>query len=359
MIFRSNISIGTIKMIVSNTTLDILDRALRGDQDALTYLNNTASIFILDTATDPSNPRVYGCWNFFNQTLTEVERYEAQYGHYAHHLGEGLTPPHLQGQHRPGPASLASHVQLLTTLSRRAARRPPAADRALVTTCLTNAARSGAYVGSPENNSRLLASAMETRDSLLGRIAALAFDFALHSPHGPSATSAFADPVSMEGLCTIVAANAVSSGPEGLRHLVADWIVPASAADQLPRFSCAAVCAHLADEAMSNRGAPAGTSDALQRLFDSVIGAVVGPLLAEAVRDSDSGDGGNGQGGPTRNQRVAAMALRALERWCAATGSDIGQVKKVCSEGQSKVSEYLFWWNYASWNQYRYQATSS
>lgn len=334
-------------MIVSNTTLDILDRALRGDPDALTYLTNTASIFILDTATDPSHPRVYGCWNFFNQTLTEVERYEAQYGHYAHHPGEGLAPPHLQGQQGPGPASLAAHVQLLTTLSRRAARRPPAADRALVTTCLTNAARSGAYNhSSPEGNVRLLSSAMETRDSLLGRIAALAFDFALHSPRGPSATSAFADPISMEGLCTIVAANAVSSGPEGLRHLVTDWIVPASAADQLPPFSCAAVCAHLADEAMSNRGAPVGTSEALERLFDAVIGAVVGPLLAEAVRDSDSGDGnggGNGgQSGPTRNQRVAAMALRALERWCAATGSDIGQVKRVCSEGQSKVSAWIF-----------------
>eukprot|EP00563_Minutocellus_polymorphus_P006543 CAMPEP_0181034076 /NCGR_PEP_ID=MMETSP1070-20121207/7616_1 /TAXON_ID=265543 /ORGANISM="Minutocellus polymorphus, Strain NH13" /LENGTH=1222 /DNA_ID=CAMNT_0023111583 /DNA_START=327 /DNA_END=3995 /DNA_ORIENTATION=- len=326
-------------MIVSNTTLDILDRALRGDHDALTYLTNTASIFIFDTATDPSNPHVYGCWNFFNQTLTEVERYEAQYGHYAHHPGEGLTPPHLQGQHRPGPASLAPHVQLLTTLSRRAARRPPAADRALVTTCLTNASRSGAYnvVGSPDQHSRLLTSAMETRESLLGRIAALAFDFALHSPHGPSSTSAFADPVSMEGLCTIVAANAVSSGPEGLRHLVVDWIVPASSADQLPHFSSAAVCAHLADEAMSNRGAPAGTSAALQSLFDVVVSGVVGPLLAEAVRDSDSGNGSDGRGGPTRNQRVAAMALRALERWCAATGAGIGQVKRICSDGETKI----------------------
>ena len=333
-------------MIVSNTTLDVLDRALRGDPDALTYLTNTASIFILDTATDPSHPRVYGCWNFFNQTLTEVERYEAQYGHYAHHIGEeGYVPPHLQGQHRPGPASLAPHVQLLTTLSRRAARRPPAADRALVETCLTNASRSAAAASSasasPERNhsARLLASAMSTRESLLGRIAALAFDFALHSPHGPSATSAFADPVSMEGLCTIVAANAVSSGPEGLRHLVSDWIVPAAAADQLPSFSCAAVCAHLADEAVSNRGAPAGTSDALRNLFGSVVSGVIAPLLAEAVRDSDSGNGnGNGKSGPTRNQRVAAMALRALERWCAATGTDIGQVKRICSEGGAKVS---------------------
>ena len=333
-------------MIVSDTTLDVLDRALRGDQDALTYLTNTASIFILDTATDPSHPRVYGCWNFFNQTLTEVERYEAQYGHYSHHMGEeGYVPPHLQGQHRPGPASLAPHVQLLTTLSRRAARRPPTADRALVETCLTNASRSAG--ASPERNqhsARLLASAMSTRESLLGRIAALAFDFALHSPHSPSATSAFADPVSMEGLCTIVAANAVSSGPEGLRHLVSDWIVPASAADQLPTFSCAAVCAHLADEAVSNRGAPAGTSDALRSLFGAVVGGVIAPLLAEAVRDSDSGDGnGSSNGsslgrGPTRNQRVAAMALRALERWCAATGTDIGQVKRICSEGGIKVS---------------------
>jgi hypothetical protein len=327
-------------MIVSNTTLDVLDRALRGDPDALAYLTSTASIFILDTATDPTHPRVYGCWNFFNQTLTEVERYEAQYGHYlveqnVHH--HPCEPPHLQGQpNRPGPASLAPHVQLLTALSRRAARRPPGADRALVATCLANAQSTDAA-----RNAILLQSAMETRDSLLGRIAALAFDFALHAPHGPAATSAFADPVSMEGLCTIVAANAVGSGPEGLRHLVADWIVPASKADQLPRFSSAAVCAHLADEAVSNRGAPAGTAQALEQLFDPVVRDVVGPLLAEAVRDSDSGNGasaqGGGGGGPTRNQRVAAMALRALERWCAATGADVGYVKRVCSEGESKV----------------------
>lgn len=328
-----------------NTTLDVLDRALKGDPNALSYLTRTASIYILDTATNPSQPRIYGCWDFFNQTLTEVERYEAQYGHYSHHPGEGLAPPHLMGQHRPGPASLSPHVQMLTSLSRRAARRPPATDRALVATCLSNAARSGAYVGTAEQNARLIEATLETRESLLGRIAALAFDFALHSPHSPSATSAFADPVSMEGLCTIVSANAVSSGPVGLRHLVADWVVPASANDQLPQLSSAAVCAHLADEAMSNRGSPAGTSATLNELFDSVLSSVVGPLLSEAVRDSDVGNGAGVMGGqhghgPTRNQRTAAMSLRALERWCAATGAGIGKVKKACAEGGAKVSQH-------------------
>lgn len=67
---------------MSNHTLDFLDRAMRGDPNALAFLEQTASIYIFDTASDPGRAQVYGCWDFLHHALNEVERYEAQYDSY-------------------------------------------------------------------------------------------------------------------------------------------------------------------------------------------------------------------------------------------------------------------------------------
>ena len=130
----------------------------------------------------------------------------------------------------------------------------------------------------------------------------------------------------------IVAANSVSSGPGAFRHLVMDWIVPS--VESMPPMSVAAVAAHLANEA-AGRAAPSGTMDALKAMFQPVVSGVLAPFLVDSVRESDVRE--EGLVGPSKNQRLTALVLRAIERWSAATGSGISQMKKVCAMSGTKV----------------------
>jgi len=160
----------------------------------------------------------------------------------------------------------------------------------------------------------------------MGRIAAMVFDFSFHrTGHVPGTPlSAFSNPVAMESLCAIVAANSVACGPEEISHLVMDWIVPSF--DSLPPFAVVAVTMHLAIECLG-KGAPAGTAKELRKLSQDVLGKVLAPILADAVRESDA----EGEGTINRNHRLAALTLRSLDRWCAATELGIVQLKRICS----------------------------
>ena len=97
--------------------LDVLNRALAGDHGAHSFLDRTSSIYVLDT-TDPNKPKTYGGWNFIHQALNEIERHESV------NANNGSS------------ASLTGHVQLLTVLAERVARRSPSVDRNLLTTCI-------------------------------------------------------------------------------------------------------------------------------------------------------------------------------------------------------------------------------
>lgn len=289
--------------------LGVLNRALHGDHGALSFLDRTSSIYVLD-ATDPSKPKTYGGWNFIHQAMNEIERNEAG------HVRNGSQQPGLTG-----------HVQLLATMAQRVARRSPAMDRRLVATCISNAAQ---YHASETEAQALIDLNSEIREIVMGRIAAMAFDFSFHTRQGPSQSkSAFSDPVAMEKLCAVLAANAVASGPNAVNHFMKEWIIPS--VPSLPPFAIACVTYHLAIEALS-KTCPAGTKDMVQSLSHPVVGTVLAPVLVEAIAENST-DCPNHEW----NCRVAAVSIRALERWCTATDLSLPQIKHICAKHQVRV----------------------
>lgn len=284
--------------------LDVLTRALHGDHGALAFLDRTSSIYLLD-ATDPSKPKTYGGWNFIHQAMNEIERNEAS---------------------QRATNTLTGQVQLLATMAQRVARKSPAMDRSLVSTCITNA--SSQYpAGEAE---KLIDLNAEIREIVMGRIAAMAFDFSFHR-QTTNNRSAFSDPVAMEKLCSVLAANAVASGPNSVNHFMKEWIIPSL--PTLPQFAVACVTYHLALESLS-KASPAGTKDVLQRISHPVVGSVITPVLAEAI--AETADSPNHEW----NCRVAAISLRALERWCTATDLSLPQVKHICAKHQVSDGPY-------------------
>lgn len=288
----------------------ILDRALKGDVGALSFLERTASIYVFD-GTNPGQPKICGAWDFLSQALTEVERYETRI------LTSSAGYPVNQS------INLDGHVQLLATMTKRAARRSPQADQKLVEVCLANAA----YHGSVEQAHHLIASNRHMREREMGRLAAMVFDFSYHyEKDDGSYQSAFSNPITMESLCAIVAANAISNGPHDFANFVSSWIVPSI--ENLPPYAVASVTCHLAEEAKGN-SAPSGIGDTLKsQLFEPIVSKVLAPMLQEAVRESDHND--ENAGGRLKNQRLASMVLRALERWSSATSCSLVDINQVC-----------------------------
>jgi hypothetical protein len=304
---------------VMDPALDMLSRALMGDENALAFLDRASSIYVLD-ATDPSKPKTYGGWNFIHQALNELERHERNFGSSgsASTMGQGIR----------------SYIQLLAAMSQRVARRSPQSDRILVSTCVENAAQYNASANEAES---LIVLNSEIREIVMGRIAAMVFDFSFHNPNGPH-LSAFSDPVAMEGLCSVLAANAVSSGPQAISHFMLEWIIPS--VQTLPPFAVACVILHLGIEA-TRKVAPAGTMDVLQRMSGAVVAIVLAPVLCDATMECGEarGVGSNHE----RHSRVAAISIRAIERWCAATDLSLPQIKHVCSKVNVCVGcEFMF-----------------
>ena len=317
---------------MDTTTIDILDKALKGDSGALSFLERTSSIYVYDGVNplQQALPKTYGCWDFLNQALNEMERYE-----------DWMRRQEYQQQHhhhqREEKKTFDGHMQLLATMSRRAARRSPAADQNLIQICLNNAASSKhpplALTASikqqmVDNNTQL-------RQRVMGRVAAMVFDYNYHSnPMTGTQTrqppSCFSNAVSIELFCSIVATNAISSGPEVFTNLVQEWIVPS--VDTMPPFSIASIAFHLADEAMG-KAAPFGTNQTLQnKLYAPIVAKVLTPLLAEAIRESDTSSSSSASNTPYVNHhRIAAMTIRALDKWCTATETGILHVTQECT----------------------------
>jgi hypothetical protein len=128
--------------------LDVINRTLQGDSRARSFLERTTSIYVLDL-TDPSKPKTYGCWNFIHQAMNEVERYETKFM-------QTCCPTDLNNG-----SGLVSHVRLLASAALRVARRSPASDKAIVATCIANAAE---YHGSDSQSQWLIDLNLELRD---------------------------------------------------------------------------------------------------------------------------------------------------------------------------------------------------
>jgi hypothetical protein len=287
--------------------LDVLNRSLRGDPGARSFLDRTSSIYVLD-ATDLSKPKTYGSWNFIHQAINEVERAEAS------------SPSN----------KLFPHVQLLSNMALRVARRSNDLDKLLVATCINNASK---YHGSASEAQKLIEINVEIRDIVMGRIAAIALDPSFHKD---GSSSAFSDSVVMEVFCAVLAANAVSNGPAAVNHLVSEWILPSAV--NLPPFCLSCVILHLALEA-SRKSAPAGTQDMLQQISGVVMAGVLAPVLNESIKESNSNT--ERTGGITfheRNSRIAGLSLKAIDHWCATTDLSLAQIRHVCNKVQVRSS---------------------
>jgi hypothetical protein len=295
--------------------LDVINRALQGDPGARSFLERTTSIYVLDV-TDSSKPKTYGCWNFIHQAMNEVERHESRY---------------MQQDTNGGDLALVGHARMLASMALRVARRSPSTDKALVATCISNASH---YNGSETQSQWLINLNLELREIVMGRVAAMAFDFSFHRRAGPNGQSAFADRVVMDTFCAILSANAVASGPAAIGHFATEWIIPSSRS--LPSFAVASVVLHLASEGL-RKSAPAGTKDTLQQLSVPAMNIVLVPTLFEAVSGNESNANGSVSTREERSQ-VASMSLRAMKVWCDATDLSLPQIKHICSKADvSKI----------------------
>jgi len=301
--------------------LSAIDLALRGDAGGLSFLERTAAIYVLDAATTPGKLTTYGWWNFLNDALNEVERYEAS----------------------SSPPDLGSHVRLLATITRRVARRPPSSDRRLIGTCLANASMSHMHLlASPEIGQFLVQNNDEMRERNMGRIASIVFDFSFYRTNSIR-RSAFSDPVALEQFCGVVAANAVSTGPDAVKYLIADWIVPSI--ESLPPYAVVAMMSHISIEAMG-KGCPVGTKAVIQSLLETVLKKAVGPLMTDALRESDGGYSvleirDTAPSGAKMSQRIAALSFRALESWCRSTSTGIVQLRQIFSSTNINILETI------------------
>jgi hypothetical protein len=302
--------------------LNFLNKALYGDVGAREFLESTTTSYVLDVS-NPSKPKTYGCWNFIHLAISEVERYEANV---SRQVPTGVAHANAN--------SLVSHTRLLATMALRVARRPPAADQVLISNCIRDAEN---FYATEQDVQWLKDFNLELREIVMGRIAAMAFDFSFYRQSGTTVTSAFADRVVIDTLCAILSANAVSSGPTAIRNFSTEWIIPSS--KSIPSFALVSVVRHLAMEGM-RISAPAGTKDMLQQLSALVFSVAIGPRLADAVS-------GNTASSSTEmlshfdSSLIAATCLNAMKAWCESTDLSLPQVKHICLKAEVNIVEVL------------------
>jgi len=296
-----------------NPALGLLQNALKGEEGALSVLERTATIYVYD-GTNPQEPKTCGAWDFINEALNEVERYESR-------MLSGTN------QETHPVMKLEDHIQLLAKMSRRASRRTPKVDERLVTICLENAHN----YGSSHQAHFLIDSNNKMRQRVMGRIAAIVFDFSNYSTvpsnQPEQYNSAFRNPVVMENFCAIVAANTISSGPTEFFNLVSQWIIPSLR--ELPSLAVATITYYLASES-SQKSVPSGTNELKNNLFESIVTKIISPILLDYVTNSNV-DKKKNHVNFQQNERIITISLRALARWSKETNSSITHIKKVCT----------------------------
>jgi len=245
--------------------LDVLDRALRGDPGALSFLDRTASIYVLNYNTEGQHT-TYGCWDFMNQALNEIERFENHAARAGYTVALQIEP----------------HVQLLCKMCQKAARRSRESDRRLIGTSLINA---GIELNGIASAQSLVDSNCQMRERVMGRLATSAFDFSY--AHFRQSQSVFSSPATIEQLCGVLAANVIASGPSALQMFALEWLIPS--ATSMPAYSVVTLILHLGNEGLSNT-VPQGTNIMLRSLTPPIMTQVAGPILSEALRESDTTD---------------------------------------------------------------------
>jgi hypothetical protein len=74
-------------------------------------------------------------------------------------------------------------------------------------------------------------------------------------------------------------------------------------------------------------------------MSSAIMAIVIAPVLCDAVMES--GDARGLGSNHERHSRVAAISIRAIEGWCAATELSLPQIKHVCSKVNLNMVEIL------------------
>lgn len=234
----------------------------------------------------------------------------------------------------------------------------------------------------------------EIREIVTGRIAAFSFNGGQPTSPSSTAPTAFADPLVVETFCQCLAGNAVANGAERLGRFLNDWIIPAATFDphamngstpnfdggkrprlspegspkrllthRLPPYSLACVLYHVAAEAESipsyensdessssasstaRTTSPLGTIDVLQKLSLPVIANVLlGPVLHDSLqrkqlkrqlkqhRQHMQQPLQAEEEGDDMDDKIIAMGLRAVLKWCMTTDLSLAQCKHIGSK---------------------------
>lgn len=304
------VGLGNVPM---DEALGIIDRALRGDASARQFIERTSSVYVLDL-TNVSQPKTLGCWDFIHRALNEIERHETTNPSDTK-KDDVVTPP--------SNPRLVDHARLVAKVALRVARRSLESDKALVSTAIANAATFTA-----EQSKWLVDANLRLRDIVMGRIAAMAFDFSFHRRSTGRSHSACADRIVMDTFAAILSANSVVGGPAAIEKFATEWIIPSSRT--LPSFAVAAVVCHLGVEG-ARQSVPFGTKDMLQQLSAQVMSVVLVPMLSEAISEGSS-EIEDSALQHEESSNLATMCLRAMKAWCDVTELSLPQMKHICSK---------------------------
>jgi hypothetical protein len=364
------------------TAMDVLTRALQGDAGAQRFLDQTASIYVLDatrqtsvtTNTTMTAPKLFGCWNFLHQALNEMENNGIMIHH--HNNNDNDNDDHNNNNNKNNNKEACQQQQLqqqlqllLAQFAVKVARRSNQWDQHLVRTCMEN------YINTnttdhrpslPSLLSSLIPDNAQLREIVMGRIAALALD-----PNNHQQGIVVSNYTSLQTFHQSIAANAVSNSPGGIRHLLLDWIIPSQ--QQLPPYSwvCLVQCVaqevdYQSSSSSSLLWTPAGTRATLQQCSASVCTQLLGPVLQQTISNSNHNnhnsnyeeqediisDTSTSTSTSTLQQQqqqqqqqqhvIAATALRALQAWCQATDLSVAQVQHLCSKVKVSVCESVY-----------------
>jgi len=80
----------------------------------------------------------------------------------------------------------------------------------------------------------------------------------------------------------------------------------------------------------------------LQQVSAAVISRVLAPVLADSIKETNTNSQENGEGSyHEQNCRIAALCLKAMNHWCAATDLSLAQIRHVCSKVKINVVDVL------------------
>eukprot|EP00529_Nitzschia_sp_RCC80_P003307 CAMPEP_0113519012 /NCGR_PEP_ID=MMETSP0014_2-20120614/43291_1 /TAXON_ID=2857 /ORGANISM="Nitzschia sp." /LENGTH=1102 /DNA_ID=CAMNT_0000416699 /DNA_START=565 /DNA_END=3873 /DNA_ORIENTATION=- /assembly_acc=CAM_ASM_000159 len=319
------------------TAIDVVTRALQGDNGARSFLEQTCSIYVLDMSR--TEPKILGCWTFLQEGLNELDRYESSSSSASASAsasasvsrGGGRRPAHTGGPSLLAPAKLLAEMGLCVS------RRSNEDDDALVRTCMENGRMHGLTTDTVQANGEL-------RERVIARMAALAFD-GNESDDEISLTQ----PIIREAFSAAIAANAVSNLQ--IEEFVG-WIM--SNKRSLPPFAVACVLRHVSVEAsfhahQSSSNDTDSNIETLQKLSTRVVSELLGPIWRDTIHTIHTDEMRSGTPAEAsscsdriqKNSRTASKTLEAIAAWSRVTGLSLPSLRHLLKQADIELSDQI------------------